>query len=107
MRFSGLGEVRARARAKTHQRGAVGVFDGMLRIGHIMTEKPRFRLRDLTDREHRRYDGRGYVKFEKYPARYVDKDGVAGKFWTQEELDRDRSEKQRPRPQGHLPPACD
>ena len=53
----------------------------------IMIEKPRFRLRDLTDREQRLYAERGYIKFEPYPARFVDKDGVTGKFWTRDELD--------------------
>lgn len=51
-----------------------------------MAEKPRFRLRDLTPYEQRRYGDR-YVKFERYPPRLVPKDGVAGKFWTQDELD--------------------
>jgi hypothetical protein len=51
-----------------------------------MPEKPRFRLRDLTPYEQRRYGDR-YAKFEVYPRHLVLKDGYTGRFWTQEELD--------------------
>jgi hypothetical protein len=42
-------------------------------------------LRDLTDSEHKRYAGRGYVKFERYGADHAP---LAGKYWTQAELSR-------------------
>lgn len=51
---------------------------------HVGIAGPRFLLRDLTDEEATRYAGAGYVKFEEYPTG----EAAAGRFWTQERLDR-------------------
>ena len=51
---------------------------------HVGIPGPRFLLRDLTDEEATRYAGAGYVKFEEYPTG----EAAAGRFWTQERLDR-------------------
>lgn len=45
-------------------------------------EKPKYPLRDLTEEEKERYAAYNYVKFEPYP------DGVTGRFWTQDRLDK-------------------
>lgn len=50
---------------------------------HVGPPGPRFALRDLTDEEHERYDGEGYVKYEPYPPG----EGALGRFWSQAQLD--------------------
>lgn len=49
---------------------------------HVGPPGPKYPLRDLTAREHARYDQYGYVKYEAYP------DSECGRFWTQDRLDR-------------------
>jgi hypothetical protein len=51
---------------------------------HVGAPAPK-NLRDLTDKEHKRYDGRGYVKFELYGA---ERAPLAGRYWTQSEFNR-------------------
>ena len=46
-------------------------------------EKPTYKLKDLTDEQGKRYEGVGYVKFEKYPK----SSGKIGRYWTQKQLD--------------------
>lgn len=47
-------------------------------------DKPKGKLRDLTDAEKERFGGYGYVKFEPFPESESPK---TGRFWTQEQLD--------------------
>ncbi len=51
---------------------------------HVGIAGPKNPLRDLTDEEQKRYEGLGYVKFEKYPE---DETPKIGRYWTQNELD--------------------
>jgi len=52
---------------------------------HVGIAGPRFPLRDLTEKEHKRYDKYEYVKYEEYLER--DDSDVLGSFWTQKRLD--------------------
>lgn len=52
---------------------------------HVGAQPPKYPLRDLTADEKMRYGGNGYVKYEIYPESESPK---AGKFWTQEALDK-------------------
>lgn len=47
-------------------------------------KKPKYPLRDLTTAEQERHEGFGYVKYEAYPESEAP---VAGRFWTQKDLD--------------------
>lgn len=51
---------------------------------HVGLPAPRYLLRDLTDDEATRHAGRGYVKYEEYPET---ESPMAGRFWTQAQLD--------------------
>ena len=44
--------------------------------------RPKYPLRDLTDKEKEDYAVYGYVKFEQYPA----SEGVVGRYWTKKKL---------------------
>jgi len=48
-------------------------------------QKPKYPLRDLTDEEKTRYAGRAYVKYEVYPEA---ESSVIGRFWTQQQLEK-------------------
>lgn len=64
---------------------------------HVGIHGPVYPLRDLTEDEQDRYDGAGYVAFERflrnvaadagYPP-YDGPDSSVGRFWTQEQLDK-------------------
>lgn len=54
---------------------------------HVGMPEPAQALRDLTDDERTRYQQYGYVKFQPYPD-YPEKSSIAGRFWTQAELDK-------------------
>lgn len=51
---------------------------------HVGIAGPRHPLRDLAGEEAKRHAGRGYAKYEEYPA---DGSGTLGRFWTLAQLD--------------------
>ncbi len=53
---------------------------------HVGPLGPQFPVRDLTDEETELYKDCGYVKFEPWPPDF--KPSSAGRYWTQEQLDR-------------------
>jgi|CXWL01.1.fsa_nt_gi hypothetical protein len=50
---------------------------------HVGIAGPKYPLRDLTEEEQVRFSTAGYVKFEAYS----ESDSIAGRFWTQPQLD--------------------
>lgn len=52
---------------------------------HVGLARPDHPLRDLTPEQHVRFDCYGYVKFEPYDG---DESTIAGRYWTQQRLDR-------------------
>ena len=81
-------------RADGQQKGYVVLSDAERRKGfvrpvrrsyrHVGAPGPKNPLRDLTPDEVKRYAEFGYVKYEEYPGA----SSIAGKYWTQKELDR-------------------
>lgn len=51
---------------------------------HVGIAGPEYPLRELTAEEHERYDKYYYYRYEAYP----EDSGMAGRFWTQEQLDK-------------------
>ena len=49
---------------------------------HVGPPVPQYPLRELTESEQRRHEAQEYVRYEKYPGE------IAGRFWTQAELER-------------------
>lgn len=53
---------------------------------HVGLPTPKYTLLDLTEEQHKLYDGYGYVKYEQYPKNA--EGNALGTFWTQERLDK-------------------
>jgi len=49
---------------------------------HVGAAGPEYPLQDLTDEQNKRYEGCGYIKFEKYP----DGSAAIGRYWTEKQL---------------------
>lgn len=53
---------------------------------HVGRPAPQFKLEDMTTEQQARWQGIGYIKFERFPEGH-DRTGI-GRFWTQEQLDK-------------------